>query len=348
MQNVMRTAEEIERLTRGGKTTTGKSSLLKYLQKTADRALASGVGSGSVRPADDKPTQSADGAAAAEPAPQDESSDRAAIQALAGTSLPPRAVNQAQQSAGGSSRGEGADSGGRSNEAATAPEGHAAAEAPGSGAPASRLPLPLLQDILCLLDARSASSAARACRHFSAAQRLNAFFELSAPFEAYLQAMQVRLFIRDGDQGGRYLPLSSSTQSSLPVSHYIHFLPRQQPLNIRISARTQLLQGSEHSSDSDGSIESRFTMQCPLDGSPSCGAELLVEAEAKEQIAMAALMPLQIKLMVPGLEDKLQELKADYEAKHAKWWVPLPPTFPRIRFNLHRLSTPPLMLMLCI
>ena len=135
---------------------------------------------------------------------------------------------------------------------------------------------------------------------------------------------------------------------SLPVPHYILFiLPRQQPLNIRIAARMQLLQGSEHYS-SDGSIESRFTMQFPLDGSPSCGAELLVEAEAKEQIAMAALMPLQIKLMVPGLEDKLQELKADYEAKHAKWWVPLPPTFPRIRFNLHRLSTPPLMLMLCI
>ena len=188
MQNVMRTAEEIERLTRGGKTTTGKSSLLKYLQKTADRALAGGVGSGSVRPAD--------GAAAQ--ARQDGSncsSDRAAIQALAGASLPPRAVNQAQQSADGRSGSKGADSGGRSNEAATtASEGHAAAEAPGSGAPSSRLPLPLLQDILCLLDARSASSAALACRHFGAAQQLNAFFELTAPFEAYLQAMQVPVY----------------------------------------------------------------------------------------------------------------------------------------------------------
>ena len=186
VQNVMRTAEEIERLTRGGKTS-GKSSLLKYLQKTADRALAGGVGSGSVRPADGTAAQARqDGSNC--------SSDRAAIQALAGSSLPSRAVNQAQQSADSSSGSKGADSGGRSNKAATAPEGPAVAEAPGSGAPSSRLPLPLLQDILCLLDARSASSAARACRHFGAAQRLNAFFELSAPFETYLQAMQVPVY----------------------------------------------------------------------------------------------------------------------------------------------------------
>ena len=64
-------------------------------------------------------------------------------------------------------------------------------------------------------------------------------------------------------------------------------------------------------------------MQCPLDGSPSCGAELLVEAQAKAHIAMMELPVLiPAEFLKPGWEawmaNNLRELKADYEVKYAK------------------------------
>ena len=193
VQNVMRTAVEIERLTRGRKTS-GKDSQLKDLKKAAGRASPGGSGS-SRRPADGVAKQARqDGSSGSSDRKKEASTSANRAQAAMSLShggsggsptVAPRGVTRAQ-GVSANTRSRVGDRGGRPDKTDPASEGHAAAEAQ-----PSRLPLPLLQDILCLLDARSATAAALTCKHFGAAHRLNAFLELSAPFEAYLQAMQV-------------------------------------------------------------------------------------------------------------------------------------------------------------